>query len=346
MMSRARSKARRSQTKERKMIRKTLVAVLSCTMLGAPARAIAQNLPIEWTISPRSEAADSVQLSLSYRTPRGGHSMNSRPRLLSELQGLTPAHLASQGGPAAFRIVRQAGTLDCRGVAGGGRGAGECAFNGNPDFAAQLERRGIGRPTPEQQYQLAMQDVGLDLVAELDRQGYRPITVDKLVAAGIHRVTVPYLRSLAEAGYRPADMNGLIAFRIHRVDADYIRGIEPLNGSARFTPDEIVAMRIHRVSAEQARQLAELGYNRLGHKQLMSMAIHRVTPDYIRGLAAAGYRNLAPEQLVSMRIHGVTPEFARRMRGMGEGGTSAEELVRMRIHGLPSRPAQARRNGR
>jgi hypothetical protein len=317
------------------MIRKGLVAILSCTILGAAAPAIAQSLPIEWTISPRNGATNSVQLSLSYRT-RGGHSMNSRPRELSELQGLTAAHLASAGGPAAFRIARQAGTLDCRGIAGGGRGAGECSFNGNPDYAAALERHGIGRPTPEQHYQLAMQDVGLDLVAELERQGYRPITIDKLVAAGIHRVTVPYLRSLAEAGYRP-DMNGLIAFKIHRVDADYIRGVEPLNGEARFTPSEIVAMRIHRVSAEQAKQLAELGYNRLSHKQLTSMAIHKVTPDYIRGMAAAGYRGIAPDQLVSMRIHGVTPEFARRMRGIAEGGLSADELVRMRIHGLPRR---------
>jgi hypothetical protein len=326
------------------MIRKALFAALSFTFLGAPAAATPQTLPIEWTISPRGEGKDGVQLSLSYRNPRGGHSMNSRPWGASELQGLTPAHLASQGGPAAFRIVRQAGTLDCRGVAGGGRGTGQCSFNGNPDYAAALERRGIGRPNLEQQYKLAMQDVGLDLVAELERQGYRPITVDKLVAAGIHHVTVPYVRSLAEAGYRPADMGGLIAFRIHRVDADYIRGIEPLNGQARFTPDEIVAMRIHRVSAEQAKQLAGLGYNRLSHKQLMSMAIHRVTPDYILAMAEAGYRDLAPDQLVSMRIHGVTPEFARRMRGLG--GLSADELVRMRIHGFPRRPRLARGNER
>jgi hypothetical protein len=328
------------------MIRKALVAILSCTILGAPAPAIAQNLPIEWTISPRSDAKGDVQLSLSYRTSRGGHNMNSGPRALSELRGLTPAHLASQGGPAAFRIVRQAGTLDCRGVAGGGRGAGECSFNGNADYAAALEKRGIGRPTFEQQYQLAMHDVGLDLVAELQRQGYAPITIDKLVAAGIHGVTLPYIRSLAEAGYRPADMKGLISFRIHRVDADYIRGIEPLNGAARFSPGEIVAMRIHRVSAEQARELAQLGYNQLSHKQLMSMAIHRVTPDYIRGLAAAGYRGIDPDQLVAMRIHGVTPEFARRMRGTGEGGVSARELVRMRIHGVPHRPERPRRDER
>jgi hypothetical protein len=324
------------------MIRKTMAAILFCTILGAPAPASAQTLPVEWTISPRSEGKEGIQLSLSYRSPRGGHSMNSRPRSLSELQGLTPAFLASAGGPAAFRIVRPAGMLDCRGVAGGGRGAGQCSFNGNPDFAAALERRGIGRPTLEQQYQLAMQDLGLDLVAELERQGYRPITVDKLVAAGIHGVTIPYLRALGEAGYRPAGMDGLIAFRIHRVDADYIRGIEPLNGEARFSPDEIVAMRIHRVSADQAKQLAELGYNRLSHQQLMSMAIHRVTPDYIRAMAAAGYRGLAPEQLVSMRIHGVTADFARQMRSMGQEGVSAEELVRMRIHGFPRRPRPAR----
>jgi hypothetical protein len=317
------------------MIRNALIAVFAGALLPGLSAAAAESLPIEWTIGPRQgEASDLVQLSLRYHTPRGGRSENSGPRRLSELQGLTAAHLASQGGPAAFRIVREAGTLDCRGVAGGGRGAGECDFQPDANFAAALERRGIGRPSIQQQYQLAMQNVGIELVTELERQGYGPITIDKLVAAGIHRVTVPYVQSLASAGYRLKDMNKLVSFAIHRVDADYIREVEPLNGSASFSPDEILSMRIHRVSGAQARELAAIGYRDLTHRQLMNMAIHRVTPDYIKAMAAAGYSRLDPGQLVAMRIHRVTPEFAREMQALAQRQPSAGELVSMRIHGL------------
>ena len=324
------------------MIHKALIAAFAVAMTAAPPAAAAEQLPIEWTISPRpGDAGDRVQLSLKYQTPRGGRSEHSGPRALGELQGLTAAHLASPGGPVAFRIVREAGTLDCRGVAGGGRGAGECSFRPDTSFAAALDRRGIGRPSIHQQYHLAMQNVGMGLLSELERQGYAPITVDKLVAAGIHRVTVPYVRSLADAGYRLKDMDKLVSFAIHRVDADYIREVETLNGEARFSPDEIVAMRIHRVSGAQARELAALGYRGLTHRQLMSMAIHRVTPDYIRAMAAAGYRGLSPDQLVSMRIHRVTPEFVGEMQALSQGRPSAEQLVAMRIHGL-GRPGRRR----
>jgi hypothetical protein len=325
------------------MVRKALIAIaLTGAVAGIPAGAAAEEFPIEWKISPRPGEADGkVQLSLEYSTPRGGHSMHSSSRQLSELEGLTPAQLASSGGPAAFRIAREAGTLDCRGVAGAGRGAGECSFRPDTNFAAALERRGIGRPSFRQQYHLAMQGVGMPLVTELERQGYGPLTVDKLVSAGIHRVSIPYLRSLADAGYRLRDIDQLISFAVHRVDANYIREIEPLNGEARFSPDEIVAMRIHRVSADQARELAALGYRGLTHRQLMNMAIHRVTPDYIRAMAAAGYRGLSPDQLVSMRIHRVTPEFASEMQSLARGGISADPLVNMRIRGL-GRPERRR----
>lgn len=317
------------------MIRKALITAFAGAIAAVLPAAPTEESPIEWTISPRAgEAIDTVQLSLKYQTSRGGRSEHSGPRRLSELQGMTAAHLASQGGPAAFRIAREAGTLDCRGVAGAGRGAGECRFLADSNFAAALERRGIGRPTIQQQYYLAMQDVGLALVTELERQGYRPITIDKLVAAGIHRVTIPYVRSLADAGYRLNNMSKLISFAIHRVDANYIREVEPLNGSASFSPEEILSMRIHRVSAAQAKELAALGYSGLNHRQLMSMAIHRVTPEYIRSMAAAGYPRLDPEQLVAMRIHRVTPEFAREMQALARRPLSAGDLVSMRIHGF------------
>ena len=320
------------------MIRKTFAAMVTGAVLAMPAGAMAQTWPVDWTISPRGAAeAGVVQLALSYRTPRGGHSMNSGPRQLSDLQGLSPSQLASDGSQVRFRIAREAGTLDCEGLVRRYRGTGECAFSPDPAFAAGLERRGIGRPTAEQQYQLAMSGVSLALVDELSRQGYQRPPLNKLVAAGIHGVSVPYVRSMAGVGYRLQDIDSLIKFRIHRVDADYVREVSAINPGTRYTADQLVAMRIHGITAATARQLAELGYRGLTHKQLVAMAIHGVSPSYIREMAAAGYRGLSPEQLVKMRIHRVTPEFAREMRAPGHAAPTPAELVSMRIHGVTAR---------
>ena len=326
------------------MVSKVLIAAAGAIALGWMGAAAAQSLPIEWTISPSGSAqgAERVQLALSYRTAGNGHNINSRPHLLSELQGLSAAQLASpQGSPARFRIVREAGTLDCNGVVRQSRGTGECSFLGDAGFAAALERRGIGRPSLKQHYQLMVQNVGTPLIQELDRHGYRRPGIDDLVAAAIHGVTAPYIRSMAEAGYRLGKVEDLVAFRIHGVDADYVREMAALNPpGGRFSPEQLVGMRIHGLSAAKARQYAQLGYSNLSHQDLMSMSIHGVTPDYIRGLAEAGYRGLSAKHLVAMRIHGVTPEYISQMRAAGYTLPDADQLVRMRISGF--RPGRRR----
>lgn len=292
------------------MIRKMLIVLVSSAMLGAPGTA-ANSLPIEWSISPAGieRGSEKVQLTLTRRLEGNGRSMQSRPLPLAELQGLSQAQLDSAGSPASFRIVREAGVLDCQGVVRQHRGTGECSFAPDARFASELERRGIGRPTEHQQFQLAIQNVRLALVADLERQGYERPSVGTLTAASIRGVSLSYLQSLEKAGYRLGTLNDAIKFRIHGVDASYLRELAGLRtGNNRFSPDEVVAMRIHGVS-----------------------------PSFIRQMAAEGYRGLSAKQLVTMRIHGVTPAFAREMRGAAGDLPSAGELVAMRIHGLRSR---------
>jgi hypothetical protein len=323
------------------MVSKVFVAAAGAIAMGWMGAATAQSLPIEWTISPAgsSAGAERVQLALSYRTSGRGQNMNSRPYALAELQGLSLAQLASpQGAPAHFRIVREAGTLDCSGVVRQAKGTGECSFLADAGFAAALERRGIGRPTVEQHYQLMVQNVGTPLLQELERHGYRRPDIDDLTAAGIHGVSAAYIRSMAESGYRLGKVEDLVAFRIHGVDADYVREMAAFSpAGGRFTPDQLVGMRIHGLSAAKARQYAQLGYRNLSHDDLMSMSIHGVTPKFISELADAGYRGLSSQQLVTMRIHGVTPEYVRQMRAAGYTLPNADQLVRMRISGFRPR---------
>lgn len=290
---------------------KKLLIVSTALLLAVPGSA---QLPerIDFTVSPREKNDGKVQFALSYRTPRS-RSTHSNPIALSELQGLTPVQLAAaSGGPARFRIVRDAGTLDCDGIFRNGRGTGDCRFAPNAGFAAQLARRGIGAPNAEQQFQLTIQDADLGVVDELARQGYPRPTISQLVETAIFDIDVSFLKALDASGYRAEKISKLVEMKIHGVSPDYIREIAAISPAYRKLPiDALVEMRIHGVTPAKIREYAQAGYKDLSRKQIVAMAIHGVSPDYVRQMAEAGYRNLTPEQLVNMRIHGVNAEMAR-----------------------------------
>ena len=323
------------------MLRKVLFAAAIAALASTGVAQSSEELPIEWTISP-TQAAGNVHLSLSSRTRGGGQNMNSTEWPLSDLQGLSPAQLGSaEGTPVRFRIVREAGLIDCEGMMRRERGTGECSFAPDAGYAAALERRGIGRPSVRQQYQLAVSNARMALFEELERQGYERPSIDDLVGAAIHGVTVPYLKDMAEAGYRLRSMDNLIAFRIHGVTPQYIRELGAI--SPRYSDlaaDDLVGMRIHGVTTEKVRDFAALGYRDLSHSDLVSMSIHGVTAAYVRGLAEAGYSGLSADELVKMRIHGVTLDYVRAFKDRGYALPSADQLVKMRIAGF--RPERKR----
>ena len=269
---------------------------------------------LTFTITPAEGAADRVQLSL--RHGRGSRqSQYSRTIALSELEGIGSADLlAGDGGPVRFRVVREAGILDCSGTVRGMRGSGDCRFTPDEAFASELARRGIGRPDPEEMFHLAMAGVGRALIAELERQGYARPRVSDLVALGIHGADLDFLRGLDAAGYRVGSLERLVEFRIHGVTPAYITELASLGGQFRaMAPERLVEMRIHGVTPAYARELSELGYRDLGPSQLVDFRIHGVTPAYVREMAEAGYPDLSAAQLVNLRIHGVRPQDAREV---------------------------------
>ena len=81
---------------------------------------------LKWTIDagPDQRARGQVQLSLTRRSARSQW-MHSNTRPLADLAGLDPAALGSaSGGPVRFRLERDAGTIDCEGVARRWHGSG------------------------------------------------------------------------------------------------------------------------------------------------------------------------------------------------------------------------------
>jgi len=282
----------------RHFILATSAVLLAC---AAPPPATAQ-LPdrIGWVIAP-NDAADTVNLTLDYRNATTRMSWSS-PTPIADLPGLNAAQLASEAS-VRFAIAREAGRLDCEGIVRARRGTGDCRFTPDAVFSAELSRRGIGAPSPQQSFNLALGGVGLALVDALERQDYARPSIDDLIAAGVHRITPDYVREMAEAGYRVGAVDGLVELRIHRVTPTFVRDMVAA-GAGRFAARELVALRIHRVTPEFVRELSALGYQDLSADDLTSLRIHRISGDFVRGAITQSGRRLSPDELVTRRLHG------------------------------------------
>ena len=266
-----------------------LVPGSACAEPGAAAAQPSGTL--EWEIE-RSGQPGRVQLEISRRSGNS-HWQIGRTVDAASLQGLSAAELAGDGGPVRFRIARDAGTLDCAGIVRRGRGTGDCSFAADPRFAAALAERGIGRPTADEQFSMAMHDIGLAYVDEVRRQDYDTPTAAELARAGDHGVTLDYLRGMAGHGYRVGRLSALIRMRDHGVTPDYIEALAR-HDVRDIPPDDIVRLRDHGVQAEFVGELRQLGYRRLAVDEMIQLRDHGVSADYVRTLAQAASATSRP----------------------------------------------------
>ena len=281
--------------------------------------------PGTWEIRP-SDTEGMVHLRLVELNSSSGNDIPVRL-----LDGLTEAQRTGAGGPVQFRLRRDAGTFTFEGVFRGGVGAGTFSFTLDPNFPAELAKRGFARPTALEQYQLARHDIGYAFLDELTRQGYAKPETSDLVRAGQHGVQLTYLHDMGALGYRLGSLAPLIELRDHGVTPDYVRGLAD-QGYKGLSADGLRQARDHGVSTEYVRAMREAGYGSLPMEALINARDHGVSPDFVRGLADAGYRGLPLDQLIRVRDHGVSAEYARGMRELGYS-VAIEDLIRARDHG-------------
>ena len=277
-------------------------------------------------------------------TVRRGRSTNSRTMALADLERLAGTTLASASKvPAStvhFPIRREAGTFTIDGTCRNKACAGTFSFEPSATFGAELAKRGIGRPTPEDQFHLAVADIGIAYLDTLAAAGYAKPDLRTLVRAAQHGVDAGYVKEMAALGYRVGTVETLIRLRDHGVDPEYVRGMAA-NGLEKLSADDLVRGRDHGVDPEYVRGLAALGYRDLSLDALVNARDHGVDPEYVRGMAANGLQKLSLDELVRARDHGVDPEYVRGMAELGYKAVALDALIRMRDHGVD--PAYVRR---
>jgi hypothetical protein len=259
----------------------------------------------------------------------GSTSFGVRP---TELRGLPLSQLSSYNGPVRFQLVRDAGTFNFEGQLRDGHGTGFFTFAPDSRFPQQLSSRGYERPTMDQQYWLAMHDMGYAMLDALRVQGYDRPSVDELVVMGMHGANLDYMKSLSAAGYRVGSTHRLVTLRDHGVSRDFIGALTDA-GYRNLSLDDLQQLRDHGVTPDFIASLRRFGFTDLTTGQLLEARDHGVTESFVEDFRDLGYTDISLRDFVRMRDHGVTPGFARGQRASTGRLLSVEELVRRRDRG-------------
>ncbi len=286
-----------------------------------------QDLSGTWELRPSDEPGR-VQLDV-----RMGDGRHGRTVPLAQVEALTAGQIsATTNGSVQFPIRREQGTFTIDGACRTGVCAGTYAFEPSPAFAEELQRRGIGRPAPQDQLALAIADVGTAYLDALDVAGYAKPDVRLLVKAAQHGVDFGYLKDMTSLGYRFGSLDPLIRLRDHGVDPTYLRGMAA-NGIKGLPAEELVRIRDHGVDPEYIQGLASVGFTGLSVDALVEARDHGIDPEYIRGMQAQGYKQTLVD-LRRTRDHGVDPEYVRALAALDYTGLEIDELVTARDHGV------------
>lgn len=276
----------------------------------------------------------SADFRIEYRAHTPGHDSSygeEHAIALGDLRGLSNDELFSSGTHVHFSVRRDAGTIVCDGWAKGGGGSGDFSITLNPAFARELERRGIGSPTPEQQEKFVIEDANYALLDTLHALGYEQPTLQQFSRLVEHGVTVAYLRNMRAAGFTTRSIDEIVRARDHGVDSEYVQGLRAA-GMAGSLQDYVRA-RDHGVEADDARAYGSLAVNRLSLDELVHLRDHGVTPSFVRAMQSLGYRPSA-EDLIRLQDHGVTVDYVKGLRDHGYAKLSIDDLIRLRDHGI------------
>jgi beta-lactamase regulating signal transducer with metallopeptidase domain len=290
-------------------------------------------LPGTWEIRPAKTSTE-VYLQVHER-PNNSHGFTIA---VSQLEGLSPAMLTGSGGLAQFSIRRESGTINFEGTFRSGIGAGTYSFTPSATFPAELTKRGFERPTADDQYRLAVGNIGVAYLDELNAQKYARPDLDGLVRAADHGVSFDYLREMGQLGYRVGVLDSLIRMRDHGVAPDYVREMAS-HGMTGLSADELIRVRDHGVDPDYIAALKSFGYDALPLDGLVNARDHGINGEYIRGMRKAGFQLSLPE-LIRARDHGVNPEYMDAMASLGYKRLPIDELITARDHGVDAEYAQ------
>lgn len=263
----------------------------------------------EWKAETRKEKGEKIHLSFERKSEHGRNQHGSTFEL-SDLQGLNRAD--TENGRASFRLVREAGTIECEGTFANGRGAGTFRFVPNMGFVDAMKGRGF------------------DMQTDQWKKGNSHDTIeDRLFLAATVNVTAALADDLRSANFPNLDFGDLIKAAIFKIDGKFMSEMKA-TGFPNLGMEDLVKARIFKIDAEFVRRTREMGFGTNDFENLVKFSIFKVTPEFLGELKAEGLTDLTSEDVVKLRIFKIDAAYVREARA-SEPNITVEQLVQKRI---------------
>jgi hypothetical protein len=259
-----------------------------------------------WKADTKVQESGKIHLSFERKTENGRNQHGSN-FTYADLQGLTADN--AQNGKVNFRLVREAGTIDCEGSFTNGVGAGTFTFSPNSGFVDAMRSRGFD-------------------FAKSSRHGSQDLN-DRLFTAATLNVTIAFADDLLSANFGPLDVDDLFKAVIFKITPEFMAEMTA-SGFPNLGMEELVKARIFKIDGDYVRKVREMGFDNSNFENLVKFRIFKVTPEYLAELKSQGFSELSSEDVVKFRIFKIDPEFIRAARAV-DPNITVEQLVQRRI---------------
>src|SRR4030095_7393286 len=283
-----------------------LLTALALLLTLAIASYSQQTLTGTWSASA-NENSGQINLSFERRSGRGGRNQMGQTFDYSDLQGLTREQ-ARAGGPGKFRLVREAGRIDCEGNFQNGKGSGTFVFTGNQAFVSAMKSRGF------------------DFDRNEGERGSDP--EERLFAATTLNVTTALADDLLSAGFPNLRVDDLFKAAIFKIDSNFMREMKA--SGFNLGMEDLVKARIFKIDPAFVAKVHQMGFENEPFESLVKMQIFKVTPEFITDLHNEGLADLSVEEIVKLRIFKIDQDFIRQAKADGVP-LQVERLVQRRI---------------
>jgi hypothetical protein len=270
---------------------------------------VARTVTGEWKATTKSEKPDKIHLSFERRHAGGGRSQHGQGYAYDDLQGLSQSQ--TRDGRVSFRIVREAGTIECEGSFANGVGAGTFTFTPNRGFIDAMRSRGF------------------DFEKRSSRDNDNDRAEERLFTAATVNVTTALADDLKSANFGNLDVDDLFKAAIFKIDGKFMAEMKA-TGFPDLGMEELVKARIFKIDADYIRQVKDMGFADQGFEGLVKFRIFKVTPEFLSDLRAEGFDKISSEDIVKCRIFKIDREFIREVRAT-EPNATIEDMVEMKI---------------
>ena len=260
----------------------------------------------EWTADAKQEKAGKIHLSFNRTSERGGKNQHGSTFDITDLQGLSD----SPNGNVSFRLIRDAGTIECVGTFANGRGYGTFNFVPNIGFVDAMRNRGF------------------DFTSQSSKNGHDS-TEEKLFAATTLNVTTALADDLRSANFPNLDTGDLFKAAIFKIDGKFMAEMKA-TGFPNLGMEDLVKARIFKIDADFVRRTRDMGFGTDSFENLVKFSIFKVTPEFLVELREAGLTDLNSEDVVKLRIFKIDAAYVRDARST-EPNITVEQLVQKRI---------------